>query len=329
MTTATAVKQEYDSQLENQEESLRGSRFYQDVLEGLSTESKSLSPKYFYDEQGSKYFDQICDLDEYYPYKSELALLPEVAKELNDLVTENTSVIEFGAGSLQKIQPLLEAVERIDSFIPIDISGEHLQQSCAALRDLYPNIRVTGIEADFTDEVQVPNVQSKKLGFFPGSTIGNFTPDDALKFLRSALKTLGKESRLLIGVDTKKSPEKLHKAYNDAKGVTAKFNMNILNRINRELGAGIDLDKFEHYAYYNTKEGRVEMHLVSLEYQHYKLNGSQIDFVPGESIHTENSYKYSPAEFQSLAVQAGWRTQRVWMAKDNMFSMYLLDGSNS
>ncbi len=300
------------------------SPFLEHVIEGLSASQKQLSPKYFYDETGSQYFDEICRLDEYYPYRTEMALLPQVAKALNTHFSAPLSVVEFGAGSLKKIEPLLDHFDAIKAFLPIDISAGHLSQASKRLQQRYPNVHINPIAADFTKRVALPSSKTPYFGFFPGSTIGNFTPPEAVDFLKSAAATLGRNSHLLIGVDTKKSPELLHSAYNDAKGVTAKFNLNILHRINKELGAEIQIQNFEHYAHYNPEKGCVQMHLVSTIDQRYTLQGKPIQFRAGESIHTENSYKYSPQEFTHLAAQVGWQKTQIWLAPDNMFSLFLL-----
>ncbi len=299
--------------------------FYENVIGGLNRRDKKLHPKFFYDEKGSAFFDQICQLDEYYPYKTELALLPKVAKALTSILTDEYSLIEFGAGSLLKVQPLLDEIRGIQQFIPIDISGDHLIRSCQELMAIYPLIDVRPVDGDFTQEVDIPNPKHlKRLGFFPGSTIGNFSPSEASGFLDNARKTLSRNSHLLIGVDTKKSPAMLHRAYNDEQGVTAKFNKNILHRINQYFDSNIDVNKFEHYAFYNANKGCIEMHLVCLESQVVHLDDVRIDFNEGETIHTESSYKYAPNEFQLLAYQSGWATKKLWLSENNMFSMFLL-----
>ena len=300
------------------------SPFFNETLEGLMAKRKALSPKYFYDRQGSQYFDEICHLQEYYPYRSELVLLPRVAKDLAKILSEEMTVVEFGAGSLHKIKPLLQAMPHIAEFIPIDISVAHLQQATQELQLQFERVAMTPVAADFCRPIDLPPTQHPHLGFFPGSTIGNFTPKQAKEFLRSARTTLGYEAKLLIGVDTKKSPDILHQAYNDSSGVTAKFNLNILHRINRDLGSNIKVDKFEHYAFYDATLGRVEMHLVSLVEQSFQLGQYTITLEQGESIHTENSYKYNPHDFAILAAESGWHIQQSWLAENNMFSMYLL-----
>lgn len=303
---------------------VRVDRFLQDVVNGLDCEHKWLHPKYFYDQRGSGYFDEICALPEYYLYRTELALLPGVARELGDALSGDYAMVEFGAGSLHKVRPLLDTIGGIRSFIPIDISGEHLRSACEQLQLEYPALQVQPVEADFSRPVALTGNEHQRLGFFPGSTIGNFSPAEAERFLLSAGNTLGQESHLLIGVDTKKAPAVLHAAYNDSKGLTAEFNRNILRRINRELNADIDISGFEHYAFYNPIEGRMEMHLVARQDQRTTIGGVQIAFREGESIHTENSYKYTAQEFRALARRGGWQIERQWLAPDNLFAMYLL-----
>ena len=312
------LEQEYENQLS-------ADCFEDDVISGLSKARKSLSPKYFYDEQGSHFFDQICDLEEYYPYKTELKLLPVVAEELSEILTGSYAVIEFGAGSLHKIRPLFENINGIKRFVPIDISGEFLKASVKHLQKGFPKIKMQAVAADFSKPVQLPSeVREEKIGFFPGSTIGNFTPDQACEFLSNALQTLGQSGYMLIGVDTKKSPITLHKAYNDSLGVTKKFNLNVLERINRELDADINTENFEHYAFYNADKGCIEMHLVSKVEQCANVSGKQIAFKCGESIHTESSYKYTAKEFSELAQRAGWKVEKQWLAEGDMFSTFLL-----
>lgn len=300
--------------------------FLDETLEGLLAQRKTLCPKYFYDQLGSQYFDEICRLEEYYPYRTELKLLPKVARDLAGRFQQGVSVVEFGAGSLHKIKPLLDAIAQIEEFVPIDISDEHLQQASQTLQRQYKEITVSPVTADFTQPLKLPQSRQQRLGFFPGSTIGNFTPTQARAFLRSARITLGENAQLLIGVDTKKSPDILHNAYNDSGGITAKFNLNMLHRINRELGSNIRTENFEHYAFYDLTQGRIEMHLVSLVEQQFTLANHLITLAQGESIHTESSYKYNQQDFSSLATQSGWQIEQSWLAEQGMFSMYLLQG---
>lgn len=302
--------------------------FLDDVLCGLAQSQKQLSPKYFYDTEGSRYFDQICELQEYYPYRTELNLLPKVAKQLAELLRNNITIVEFGAGSLKKIQPLLDRIGAIEAFIPIDIAEDFLHQQCRKLRRAYPDIEIVPVSGDFSQPLNIPEVGSgARMGFFPGSTIGNFSPEEAVTFLSNAATTLGPHSHLLIGVDTKKSPSILHQAYNDSQNVTANFNLNVLRRINRELDGNFDLGAFEHYAFYNAPEGRVEMHLVSAEPQRVTVANRTFHFDQGESIHTECSYKYNPDEFCELAAKAQWHCEHTWMSSDGFFSLHLLRNS--
>lgn len=297
----------------------------QDVITGLSQEPKSLPSKYFYDSLGSQHFDEICTLEEYYPYRTELAMLPAIASDLSHILEEELDIIEFGAGSLVKIRFLLEKLPRVKHFFPIDIAGDHLRLASEELTKDYQNLNVVPVEADFTRHINLPESGShKKLGFFPGSTIGNFTREDAENFLTNARKTLGQGSLLLIGVDTKKSPEILHDAYNDRAGVTKKFNRNVLHHINREVNANFNPDLFDHYAFYNPTKGRIEMHLISQIDQDVSIGEFSFSFTQGENIHTENSYKYTANEFLTLAGKAGWKVVRKWLGGKQMFSIFLL-----
>ena len=300
------------------------SEFCQAVLNGLSQAQKQLSPKYFYDEQGSRYFDEICDLDEYYLTRTEMALLPQVARDLAEIVQKPIALVEFGAGSLLKVRPLLAHCRQIREFFPIDISAEHLRDACQDLSQHFPEVTITPLAADFTRPLVLPEAEGQRMGFFPGSTIGNFEPQQAQAFLQNALEILGSNAYFLIGVDTKKSTSVLHRAYNDARGVTAKFNMNMLERINRELNADFQIQDFEHYAYFNIARACVEMHLVSRKEQSVNIKGHDFDFCAGESIHTESSFKYWPKEFRALAAQAGWQVQQQWLAERDAFAVYLL-----
>lgn len=296
-----------------------------EITSGLLAEQKSISSKFFYDSLGSKLFDQICDLPEYYPYRTEMAMLPNIAKDLSELITQPIELIEFGAGSLTKIRILLQSVNMIRSVVPIDIAQDHLQCAADSLAADYPDINVSPIFADFTQPISLENQSDfSKLGFFPGSTIGNFNREFALQFLQRLRRSLGDSAMLLIGVDTKKSPQQLHQAYNDSAGVTAKFNRNILRHVNQITGSDFNPDAFEHYALYNPHLGRIEMHLVSQCEHVVHIRDQQISFHQGETIHTENSYKYRPDEFIHLARMAGWQFEKQWLAKDDMFSVFLL-----
>ncbi|BFM15505.1 L-histidine N(alpha)-methyltransferase [Maricurvus nonylphenolicus] len=307
------------------DQSLPADAVLSEVLDGLSQQQKSLPSKYFYDTEGSELFDQICELDEYYPYRTEIAMLPSIAQDVSHMLNEPCNIVEFGAGSLAKIRILLKHVDSISRFTPIDIAGDFLRREADTLQKEFPHVEVYPVEADFTRPVELnTNASLKNIGFFPGSTIGNFTTEAAQAFLTQARETLGNGSLLLIGVDTKKPPAMLHKAYNDQRGITRKFNLNMLAHLNRETGADFDLDKFEHYAFYNPEKGRIEMHLISQTEQTVTVAGNAFEFREGESIHTENSHKYTQQEFKQLASNSGWRSTRHWMGGQQLFSVHLL-----
>lgn len=311
--------------------------FFEDVLQGLTSQPKSLPPKYFYDARGSHYFDLICKLDEYYPYRTEMALLPEVAKDLDAYLPEAVAMVEFGAGSLHKVRPLLQHTHAIQAFVPIDISAAHLKNAEVELRKAFPDTEVRSLAADFTRSFTLPQLGADatfasqanaqrlpRLGFFPGSTIGNFTPEEAQSFLTNARQSLGQDSYFLLGVDTQQNEDKLHHAYNDAQGVTAEFNKNLLLRMNRELCTNFAPEHFTHRAHFNPEQSRIEMHLISNLPQSVRLGHHQINFAQGESIHTENSYKYTTERIKSLVEAAGWRIVHQWRANDDAFSEVLL-----
>jgi dimethylhistidine N-methyltransferase len=298
--------------------------FAADVLSGLGAEPKRLSPKYFYDLTGSSLFDRITELPEYYPTRAELGLLREQAPAIASLFPPGAALIEFGAGSSRKARILLRAAASIEAYVPIDISGDFLREDSARLRRDFPHLTILPVVADFTAMTEPPAevAAAPRAGFFPGSTIGNFEPHEACAFLRRAARILGPGSVLVVGVDLEKSPDILYRAYNDAEGVTAKFNLNVLARINRELGADFDLDAFEHRAFYNGARHRIEMHLTSTKRQKVRVGDTAFDFRAGETIHTENSYKYSIESFQALAQDAGWSALNAWT--DGLFSIHAL-----
>ena len=302
--------------------------FRDDVFEGLSREQKELPCKYFYDDRGSELFNTICGLDEYYPTRTETALLRAHGSEMADLIGPGACLIEFGCGSLLKTRLLLDALRSPAAFVPIDISADHLMQSVAALAADYPDLEVWPVVADFTCPVRLPDkvrkARKNRVGFFPGSTIGNFDHAGAADFLATVADMVGGGGALLIGVDLKKDEDILVLAYDDAQGVTAAFNLNVLERINRELGGGFDTTAFRHRALYNGAEGRIEMHLVSTRDQTVTVHDRDFTFTEGETIHTENSYKYHVEEFSSLAAGAGFRTARTWVDGDEMFSLHYL-----
>ncbi|MEQ8733863.1 MAG: L-histidine N(alpha)-methyltransferase [Rhodospirillaceae bacterium] len=299
--------------------------FLKDVLNGLSKDQKKLEPKYFYDAHGSALFDQICTLEEYYPTRTELGVLSDQAEEIADLI-EGQHLIEFGSGSSVKIRILLDAAEKLASYVPVDISRDHLLGAANAIANDYPDLHVLPVCADFTQTFELPQVvaNGERAGFFPGSTIGNFSRDDAKQFLSMAASMLGTGGGLVIGVDLKKDPDVLHAAYNDQQGVTAAFNLNLLTRINRELNGTFDLEAFAHDARYVEREGRVEMHLVSLKDQTVSVHDHSFEFAKDESIHTENSHKYDIDEFHQIGRETGFAPDRTWTDANNLFSVHYL-----
>jgi dimethylhistidine N-methyltransferase len=300
------------------------SEFGAAMLAGLDRESKRISSKFFYDHAGSHLFDRICALPEYYPTRTEMALLQTHAGEMARLIGPDATLIEFGAGSSRKVALLLDALERPRTYEPVDISGEYLHDVAQKLRAVRPGLAVRPIVADFTKPFALPLGDAHRVGFFPGSTIGNFDRLEALNFLRRAARML-KGSGLLIGVDLVKDPALLHAAYNDADRVTEAFNKNLLVRANRELDADFDLDAFAHYAFYNPAARRIEMHLMSLQAQSVSLCGRRIFFGEGETIHTENSYKYTVDDFAELAEEAGFASRKVWCDAARLFSIHWLE----
>lgn len=300
--------------------------FGRDLVAALANRPHAISPKYFYDAAGSRLFDRICELPEYYPTRTEIAILERNVAEMAALAGPGAEIVEFGAGSLRKVRLLLQAFEQPARYVPIDISGEHLALAAAELRAEFPGLDVQPVVADYTRALVLPDAPSKgsrRIGFFPGSTLGNFTPEEALAFLRHAAETL-RGGALLLGADLVKDPHVLHAAYNDAQGVTAAFNLNLLARANRELGAGFALDQFAHYAFYNAPLQRIEMHLVSRERQTVQLAGQRFMLEEGESLHTENSYKFTVDGLRSLARRAGFRPGPVWTDPQRLFSVHWL-----
>jgi dimethylhistidine N-methyltransferase len=302
------------------------SSFARDVIAGLTARPKRLPPKYFYDEIGARLFDAITTLPEYYPTRCELEILRERAGEIARFFPEGSALIEFGSGSSKKVRILLEAAPTIAAYVPVDISAEMLAQEAQALRHDFPRLAVEPVEADFTQPFALPaGVTSRaRTGFFPGSTIGNFEPHEACAFMRHAGRMLGEGAHLIIGVDLVKDPVVLNAAYNDKAGITAQFNLNLLARINRELGGDFDLDGFSHKAFYNSVRSRIEMHLVSKRRQKLRVAGRMIDFRAGETIHTENSYKYTLESFGALARGSGWTPAAVWTDAGANFSIHAL-----
>lgn len=302
--------------------------FLQDALNGLSATPKNMSPKYFYDHKGSQLFDAICTTQEYYVTRTEINLLQSLIPTLSKLAGSGAAIVEYGSGTSVKVRALLEGLDNVSSYLAIDISRAHLINACRVLADDYPNIAIGAICADFTAPITLPEISRKKgrvIGFLPGSTIGNFAPEDAGDFLAGAAKMLGEGSALLMGVDLKKDPKILNAAYNDAQGLTAAFNLNLLTRLRGELGAKLNQDNFRHRAFYNGEQGRIEMHLESETDQTVQLGGKEFTFSAGETIHTENSYKYGLEEFATLAESAGFRAKHAWTDPKSLFSMHWLE----
>ena len=306
------------------------SSFAGDLLHGLAQPAKSISPKYFYDAAGSQWFDRICELPEYYPTRTEIALLRQVAPEIAILAGPHAELIEFGAGSLTKVRLLLRALQAPRRYLPVDISGEHLHASANRLGEDFPGLEIVPIVADYTQSLNLPPVADAyghRIGFFPGSTIGNFSPQEALAFLGRCAALL-RGGALLLGADLVKHPDTLYAAYNDAQGVTAAFNLNLLARANRELGTDFVLDQFSHSAFYNTALQRIEMHLVSKCRQDVHMGDTSFRFEEGETLHTENSYKFTVEGMQELARQAGFEAGPVWTDSQNLFSLHWLHAPN-
>ncbi|WP_036260771.1 L-histidine N(alpha)-methyltransferase [Methylocapsa aurea] len=296
------------------------------VVAGLSQPQKTLPCALLYDARGSALFEQITALPEYYPTRTEAAILAGAASDIAAHTPPGSLLVEFGSGSSRKTEILLEALPSLAAYVPIDVSQTALEDARARLAGRFPALRIIPIRGDFTQQLVLPQTLAKRprLGFFPGSTIGNFAPLEACALLRQMGQSLGPCGRLLIGVDLQKDLARLISAYDDAAGVTALFNLNLLHRINREMGADFAVDRFAHVALYNGAEGRIEMHLESLTAQTVALGGRRFDFAEGERIHTENSYKYTVAQFHELAAGAGWTPRRLWTDAEDLFSLHEL-----
>ncbi len=313
---ALAIAHDFDEQT---------SVFARDVIDDLSQHPKRLSPKYFYDATGSELFEQITLLPEYYPTRTELTILRDRGRAISAIVPNGAALVEFGAGATTKVRLLLEECS-LGAYVPVDISGDFLTAQADALRTDFPGLDVHPVTADFTTPFVLPEAigTMPKVGFFPGSTLGNFEPHEASAFLRSARGILGNGARMVIGVDLEKDERVLYKAYNDDAGVTARFNLNVLHRINRELGGDFDTSAFMHRAIYNRDRHRIEMHLISKKALTARVLGKNFSFRPGESIHTESSYKYSLERFTALARGSGWTPLETWTDPAGMFSVHAL-----
>ncbi|HJO73119.1 MAG: L-histidine N(alpha)-methyltransferase [Rhodospirillales bacterium] len=302
--------------------------FRSDVLRGLGEEPKNIPCKYFYDECGSDLFQEICGLPEYYPTRTETALLRDLAPQLGALAGPGCSLIEYGTGSSEKMRIVLDALDDPAAYTAVDISREHLLETTTALAEDLPGLAVHAVCADFTQPFEVPDAGTggtgRRVAFFPGSSLGNFTPEASVAFLATAAGMVGAGGAMLIGIDLKKDEKILNAAYNDAQGVTAAFNLNLLARVNRELGGTFEFGAFRHHAFYNASEGRIEMHLVSTRAQTAEVAGRTFAFGAGETIHTENSYKYGVDEFRALARRAGFTPVKAWTDAEDLFSVHYL-----
>jgi dimethylhistidine N-methyltransferase len=302
------------------------------VLTGLAQPQKALPPKFFYDEAGTALFEAITRTEEYYLTRTEVTLLEAIMPAVADLVGPRSVVVEPGGAAGAKIRVVLDYLTSPAGYIAIDISRTHLIETALRIAESYPDIAVGAVCADFLDMAGLPraadDIGRRRLGFFPGSTIGNFAPDQAVTILKWFRAIVGADGALLIGVDVKKDRAVLDAAYNDSAGVTAAFNRNLLHRINRELDADIDADSFDHVAFFNERLGRIEMHLRSRCAQRVTVDGHGFDFAADETIHTENSYKYDPADFAELAAGAGLRVAQDWTDPARRFSIHYLVGAD-
>ena len=301
--------------------------FLTSVRQGLSQQPKTILPKYFYDAHGSHLFDLICDTPEYYPTRTETAILKQYGAEMAEMIGTSCMLIELGSGSATKTPLILQHLTDDAVYVPIDICEPHLLQSTQRLQTMFPALKMQPLCADYHQlhaHAIKRHATHRQVVFFPGSTIGNCTPDEAVELLKALADLVGQTGALLIGVDAKKSTAKLNAAYNDAAGHTAAFNLNLLTRMQRELGAALDAKQFAHHAFYNEAHGRIEMHLVSRCPQEIRLGKESFVFDAGETIHTENSYKYSSDEFKHLARTAGWQLKSTWHDEHALFNVHYL-----
>lgn len=294
------------------------------VLGGLSREPKTLPCKFFYDAQGAELFERITHVPEYYLTRTEISILETYAADIAAQIGSHARLIELGSGALRKVRILLAALDSPAAFVPVDISREQLKAAAEQLAGDFPDLPVVAVCADYTRPFQfppLPGPAGKRVGFFPGSTIGNFEPEGVVRFLANCARLLGPGGELLIGADLKKDPALLNAAYNDRAGTNAAFNLNLLERINRELDGDLAIDRFAHFAFYNEAQGRVELYVKSLTEQTANIGGRRFDFARDELIHTENSYKYAMPEFRALAARAGFRAIDAWTDRGEMFSV--------
>lgn len=302
--------------------------FRADVLAGMAQEPKAVPARWFYDEAGSRLFEEITQLPEYYPTRAEREILEAQGEDFARLIGSGRAVVEFGSGSSVKTPLLLRAIDPA-AYVPLDISGDFLREAAADLARKFPGLPVWPVEADFTKPVALPESAADlpKLGFFPGSTIGNMVARTSVDLLRSMRATLGAESMLLIGMDLIKEEATLVAAYDDAKGVTAEFNLNLARRINRELGGTIPVEKLRHEARWNDSYARIEMHLVAAEDIAFEISGREFTMRQGESIHTENSHKFERRSQQVLLLAGGWTPVERWTDGEGRFSLILAEAT--
>lgn len=302
---------------------LEGEDYTASLLNGLTAAQKTIPSRFFYDAHGSALFEHITEQPEYYPTRAEAEILKTHGPAIADTLKTLATIVEFGSGSSIKTEILLRHLPRLNSYVAIDVSASALNDAKRRLEKNFPNLLIKTIVADFSHRIALPpSVQeSEKAGFFPGSTIGNFSPNDAASLLQTFSATLGTGSRLIVGVDLKKPADILNRAYNDAQGVTAEFNLNLLRRANSEASANFDLDAFRHHAAYDPQTGGVDMYLVSTKRQTVSIADQTILFSKNEPIHTEHSHKYSLREFQGVAQQGGWRIEEVWTDDADLFAL--------
>ena len=302
--------------------------FLQDVVVGLREEPKQLPCKYFYDQRGCELFDQICELEEYYLTRTELSIMHRYGDEMAADLGPQCMLIEYGSGSSTKTRLLLNAIDQLAAYVPVDIARDHLAQTAELLSRRYPGLPVHPVCTDFTAQFDLPKMPTellRRVVYFPGSTIGNFGPHDAQQLLTRIAGVVGPGGGLLIGIDLEKSEGILEAAYNDELGITADFNLNVLRRINGELDGNFELDEFAHRAFYNPSAARVEMHLVSLSDQSVLIGQEQFEFGQGESIRTEYSHKYTTQRFETLAASAGFELRRCWTDESKLFAVLYLE----
>ncbi|MGE3182613.1 MAG: L-histidine N(alpha)-methyltransferase [Phycisphaerae bacterium] len=299
-----------------------------EVYEGFERSVKHIPPKFLYDKCGSELFDRITDTEDYYPKRTELQIMRANAKEIAERVGSGRVVVEFGTGTGEKTELLLSLLQRPAGYVSIDVSASMLKEAVVALRTRYPQLTIEPLVGDFHTDLKLPKIAGCEKGpliFFPGSTIGNFTPAQRSKFLERMRGLCGDDGCLLIGVDLKKDPHRLHAAYNDSEGWSAAFGLNLLERLNRDFGANFQIENFRYYAHYNPSEGRVDMHVVSLADQRVRVGDRHFDFANGESLLTEFAYKFTLAEFAENAQDAGFNVNSVWLDEKRMFSVQLLE----